>query len=293
MAYLKLHDVYGDASVLVIVDGSEATFGALEAPFSEVSYTPPGDPTPPIESIKGSDLQPWHLWEWDGAAPAPVTVDDARMIARGVAGNRLVIHRWRPEWHKHDGTDFKKVGLHLDEVSVAGEVQTRTWYASATVPTLGAPAFSTPVVKHTYTWQREDGYPKICTTDVEMYLEDGTIDAAQDHSYTESFQDQATIKEGKRRRGRLIDKMSSTLVAMIQVTESMTLAAATAEGRTFAETHETEIGRLKKYNDHAIETAIAGDATSWLDNLVDVAPFNLPAGTKIRDYLTTEIQGAT
>lgn len=219
MSYLKLIDVYGDGSALVLVDGSESTFGELSPPYSEVTYA----------NLTFRDpLQRWEVWAWDDVGLVPVAAAaDASQIAiikddpasikiyeHALDDFGLGVDFTKPPW----GLDYRRsldsrLQRELATV-VKGEVQLKKYWASATVDGLGVVTYSDLILSEACTYVRDAyGFALSRTQVITWYRVDGGPSAATKTRVKTYDALTGRREEGKRKRRLNTDVIEMTTIS--------------------------------------------------------------------------------
>lgn len=245
MAYLKLLDVYGDASALVIVDGSQVSFGALTPPYSEVVYASLTWRITP---------QPWVLWAWDGVGLQPV---EAQPAASCLARLMDVPTSLRIFEFVHDSfsADFHTPPFDLDyrraltgrlqrelATIVRGEVQLIKYWASAVVdPTTGAITYSDLVLSEAYTYTRDAyGFARERNLVITWYDRAGAP-----HATTKTMHKIYEAYAGRRGEGVKKRRLNTEIIEMSTI-GAMVLSSADAASILYQMTYTQVVDRGKE-----------------------------------------------
>jgi hypothetical protein len=181
-----------------------------------------------------------------------------------------------------------------------GELQKSIYYEYAEIdPVSGEPTnFQNPILEVAFTWVRDAlGFVVQRLSEIKWYRWDGTLDTLNTKKMTKLYSKEDAIKEGKRRRGNIVDALYMPVLGFLIATEPFIPEDGGNEllrqqrliltGRTFLAEHKASFDNFIDDSNKQIITDIANDTRIWLDNDISLmlgAP--VEANIKIRTFLT-------
>jgi len=179
--------------------------------------------------------------------------------------------------------------LYPKRTFIKGELIGVVWYGSYDPEQTENEGFSAPIIDVAIAYTRDVlGFAVSRQTTRKWYFIDGELDqvnAKITHKYYTGI-DQ--IKEGKIRRGNIMDYVPIAVLGLLITTELpkpgtpyADEAALILEGRRFLAEHKVSLINFVDDSNDQILAALAADTTHWLDN-------DIGGGTTIRAYLISE-----
>lgn len=196
--------------------------------------------------------------------------------------------------------NFSLLPLAKKKIYNKGELEKVVYYKSATVGVDGSISYSDPVLETTWSYTRDPiGFAVYVEETAKWYYDDDTLGP---HSKTipHYYDGVDKIKEGKRRRGALIDNLMIPLSEMIITNHTILLRTQNSDpdlmldatqvnaqiqrGRDFMTDYNNDLSSFVNHADPKILTTITNDtAHSFLNETVPGTT------TTIRDYIKSEL----
>ncbi len=261
MPYLKLLDVYGDASALVVVDGSQVSFGELSPPYSEVVYA----------TLTFKDPgQRWEIWGWDaqGLEPEAATAAATQLaiIKNDPSSMRIYETALCEFGFGHDfteppiGVDYRRgldSRLQRELATVnKGEVQLVKYWATATLGAGNVISYADLVLSETYTYARDSyGFALSRTLVIEWYDLDGN---ASPTTKTMSKTYEATT--GRREEGKRKRRLNTDIIEMSTIGGMYSQALNDATSILYGMTYDQVVDRGKE-----LLSQYSGEKSQYVD----------------------------
>ena len=168
---------------------------------------------------------------------------------------------------------------------VKGELQKVEFYeSSTTLPNFGQ-LYDNIMLEVDFTYTRDAaGFAVSRTKDIGWYFVDDTLSPIR-KLMTKHYTNDQSIREGKRRRGNIIDQMQLPIIGMMIQAAGMTQTDAILEGRSFSAFYRDQINNFIEVSHKQIITDITNDTThTWLNAIISADPL-----LTIRDFIIGEL----